>query len=139
MSCRRLNREARHLSSHRYYIDITKILRTQAPVRECSDSEDDEVDNDSPSNDSVPRSDSGTLSSWDAASCIEFTAVHYSSEELNICHWWTSGNTFDIGRIKCYIRLLIQLFYEEGYLSEDWIFDWHEQIWWNSETWLCLK
>lgn len=63
MSCRRLNREARHLSSHRYYVDITKILRTQAPVRECSDSEDDEVDNDSPSNDSASRSDTETLSS----------------------------------------------------------------------------
>lgn len=121
MSCRRLNREARHLSSHRYYVDITKILRTQATVRECSDSEDDEVDNDSPSNDSAPTSDSGTLSSWDAASCTEFTAVHYSSEGLNIRDRRVSGNIFDTGRIKCYVRLLIQLFWRR-------IFKWRLEI-----------
>lgn len=105
MPCRRLNRQARHLSSHRYYVDITKILRTQASVRECGESEDDEMDNDSRT--TASRSDSGTLSSWDAATCAECIAAHWSSEwrvELvDTCHWWISGNIFDIRWIKHFI------------------------------------
>ncbi|KYM81698.1 hypothetical protein ALC53_07861 [Atta colombica] len=38
-----------------------EILIMQAPVPECSESEDDEVDNDPPL--TAPRSDSGTVSS----------------------------------------------------------------------------
>lgn len=41
----------------------------QAPIPECSESDDDEVDNDPPT--TASRSDSGTLSSWDAATCAE--------------------------------------------------------------------
>lgn len=53
-----LNREAHHLSSR---LDLIEILTMQAPVPECSESEDDEMDNDPPI--TTSRSDNGTVSS----------------------------------------------------------------------------
>lgn len=57
-------REAYHLPLR---LDSIEILTMQAPVLECGESEDDEVDNDPPL--TASRSDSGMVSSRDTATC----------------------------------------------------------------------
>ena len=72
-----LNREAHNVL---LLFGLSEILIMQAPVPECSESEDDEVDPPL----TASRSDSGTVSSWDAATCGKCTTAYWYKRDLEV-------------------------------------------------------
>ena len=72
-----LNREAHNVL---LLFGLSEILIMQAPVPECSESEDDEVDPPL----TASRSDSGTISSWDAATCGKCTTAYWYKRDLEV-------------------------------------------------------